>query len=428
MIVIDFIMRNQMMIGMLGSLCLFVPWKKRRKLFALRAACSVAAAMCLSIFAPIPPPLNFLAYFAAIVAVVWACFGCGAKHILFSATCAYCVQHMTSKTAYLAMTLVMMHNYAMRYNAPQLGITMLIVANILVCIPIYFAGTRRVLRARELKFDSLKTLIYTSVFLLAAVFLSYYTENALMKGSTLLEEGYISLNAFCALFAFIILLMNFMNCRGERLAEEKRILEQLLKKDRLQYEQAKENMERINIRYHDIKQQRALAMDAEESAKLDSEIKSFKTLYYTGNKAVDITLAEKASVCVEEGIQFICSADGSCMDAIKPYHIYSLLGNAIDNAVESLRPVPDPDKKVIRLDIFRRKNMSVIRIGNYTDSMPKLENGMPVTTKADAENHGYGMKSMKNIAEEYGGMIYVDIEDHEFTLVVTVPTADRRIE
>lgn len=72
--------------------------------------------------------------------------------------------------------------------------------------------------------------------------------------------------------------------------------------------------------------------------------------------------------------------------------------------------------------------MSVIRIGNYTDSMPKLENGMPVTTKADAENHGYGMKSMKNIAEEYGGMIYVDIEDHEFTLVVTVPTADRRIE
>ena len=106
---------------------------------------------------------------------------------------------------------------------------------------------------------------------------------------------------------------------------------------------------------------------------------------------------------------------------IKPYQIYSLLGNAIDNAIESLRSVADEDKKVIRLDIFGRRNMSVIRVVNYLANEPKMENGMPVTTKLDKENHGFGLKSIKSIAEEYGGMIYISTENHEFTLVVTIP-------
>ena len=223
------------------------------------------------------------------------------------------------------------------------------------------------------------------------------------------------------MFAFLVMLMNFVNCRGESLAEAKRTLEQLLKKDKEQYEIAKQNAERINIRYHDIKQQHNMGMDAEESAKLDSEIDSLHTLYYTGNKAVDITLSEKAARCAEAGIQFVCSVDGSCLDMLKPYHIFSLLGNAVDNAVESLSGVSEEDKKVIRLDICRKSDMAVIRVENYVKNAPALIGGLPVTTKSDRENHGYGIKSMKNIAEEYGGTLYIQTAQHEFTLIVMIP-------
>lgn len=423
MIAVSFILRNQIMIGMLGALFLFVLLRKRRKFFCLRIICSVLAAISLSAFVPIPAPFSYLVYFVAINLIVWICFDYSWKHVLFSATCAYCVQHMTSKIAYLLMTLWGHFDFVfVRYNSSLLSLAMLLLVNAAVCIPIYFIWTRRVIRGGELKLGSFKTLIYTAVFIVCAVFLSFYTELALVEGgSPLFELGYICLNGLCALFAWIVLMVNFANCRGELLTEEKRTLEQLLEKDKQQYELAKQNMERINIRYHDIKKRRGMAMTVEEAQKFDEELKKFRKLYYTGNEVVDITLSEKASLCADAGIQFICSVDGSRLDMIKPYQIYSLLGNAIDNAIESLRSVADEDKKVIRLDIFGRGNMSVIRVVNYLANEPKMENGMPVTTKLDKENHGFGLKSIKSIAEEYGGMIYISTENHEFTLVVTIP-------
>ena len=423
MIAVSFILRNQIMIGMLGALFLFVLLRKRRKFFCLRIICSVLAAISLSAFVPIPAPFSCLVYFVAINLIVWICFDYSWKHVLFSATCAYCVQHMTSKIAYLLMMLWGHFDFVfVRYNYSLLCLAMLLLVNAAVCIPIYFIWTRRVIRGGELKLGSFKTLIYTAVFIVCAVFLSSYTELALVEGgSPLFELGYICLNGLCALFAWIVLMVNFANCQGELLTEEKRTLEQLLEKDKQQYELAKQNMERINIRYHDIKKRRGMAMTVEEAQKFDEELKKFRKLYYTGNEVVDITLSEKASLCADAGIQFICSVDGSRLDMIKPYQIYSLLGNAIDNAIESLRSVADEDKKVIRLDIFGRRNMSVIRVVNYLANEPKMENGMPVTTKLDKENHGFGLKSIKSIAEEYGGMIYISTENHEFTLVVTIP-------
>lgn len=421
MSVIGFLLRNQIMLGMLCALFLFVPWQKRRRFFVPRLICSVAAAICLSEFAPIPMPFRLLAFFAAIVLIVWVCFRCSWEHVLFSATCTYCVQHMTSKIAYLVLVLWRHFDYVyVTFNYALLVLGLLLLSNVAVLVPMYIFGTRRFLSG-ELRFGSLKTLIYTMIFIICAVFLSYYAERALGIDSPGYTAGYASLNGLCALFACIVLMVNFSNSRGELLTEEKRTLERLLEKDRQQYEAAKKNMERINIHYHDIKKRRGMAMSLEEAQKFDDELKNFKTLYYTGNKVVDITLSEKASLCADVGIQFVCSAEGKRLDMIKPYQIYSLLGNAIDNAIESLRSVEDREKRVIRLDIFGRGDMSVIRVVNYMARAPKMADGIPVTTKPDTENHGFGIKSIKNIAEEYGGMVYIGTEDHEFTLVVAIP-------
>lgn len=429
MIVPELLKRNQVILGMLIALCLFVPWEKRRSLFWLRAAATVVVSVCITSLLPVPLPFGLLVSFVLTVLAVPFCFDCGIKHILFAATCAYCVQHMTSKITYLLLVLWMQANYTfVVLNGELLSLGLLVVSNVLVCVPTYILGTRRVLGSSELKFDSLKLMIYTSVFIIVAVFLSYYVERALDLTSADYFIGYTSLNALCALFAFLVMLMNFINCHGESIAEAKRTLEQLLKKDKEQYEIAKRNAERINIRYHDIKQQHNMGLDAEESAKLDNEIDKLKTLYYTGNKAVDITLSEKASLCADAGIQFVCSVDGGCLDMFKPYHIFSLLGNAIDNAVESLSEVEEKDKKVIRLDICRKADMAVIRVENYVKNVPALVNGLPVTTKSDRENHGYGLKSMKNIAEEYGGTLYIQTARHEFTLIVMLPITPKAEE
>ena len=71
--------------------------------------------------------------------------------------------------------------------------------------------------------------------------------------------------------------------------------------------------------------------------------------------------------------------------------------------------------------ISRCRDMAVIRVQNYTPAPPTLRDGAIVTTKQDTEEHGYGIKSIKSIAELYGGTADCFVEDSIFYLVVTFP-------
>ena len=83
--------------------------------------------------------------------------------------------------------------------------------------------------------------------------------------------------------------------------------------------------------------------------------------------------------------------------------------------------VDDADKKSIYVTVRRRGGMAEIRIENYTPRVPDFAEGLPVTTKDDAENHGFGMLSMRSIAKRYGGSLRASVSDDIFTLLVLIP-------
>ena len=427
MLILNFILREQIVLGMLGAACLFVPWNQRRPYFPLRIALGTGLLLAvvyeiISLGAPLWVLL--LLYTAFLILWIWTCFDCGIVHAVFSATCAYAVQHITSKLAYMVVIWLLI-----LYDGVKTADTLLLLllANGLVCTPIFLGFTRRFLKEGQLRFDHTKTVGYSGRFLVAAVFLSSLLENNLDWASGTSLTSYLALNAFCILFAVAILSMEFSNCSIKRLENENMILEQLLESDKLQYEQAKKDMEKINIRYHDLKQQYSRASD-EERAKLETEMKALKLRYYTNNKALDIALTQKAGMCERAGIQLVCSVDGSCLSGMTHYHIYSLLGNAIDNAIECLTKVEDRTKRVIDLTISRYGAMAVICIENYTPAPPVLHDGALVTTKQDAAGHGYGMKSIKNIAELYGGTAAYFVEYEVFYLLVTLPCTEAKAQ
>jgi len=424
MFIIDFLLERQIVLGMLGAACLFVPWNQRRSHFLLRSLAGTILILIVFDHIPtLPVPFWLLLCTALVALLIWACFDCGVVHVIFSSTCAYAVQHMTSKFAYMIIALLMVRGKAGKESTFML----LLLANILVCVPIFLGFTRRFLKNGQLIFDSVKAVIYSGLFLFVAVFLSYLLESNLDQATDTFVASYLALNAFCILFAAAILSMEFSNCSMKRLEKENMILEQLLESDKLQYEQAKKDMEKINIRYHDLKQQYTRAGEGER-AKLEAEMKSLNLRYYTGNKALDIVLTQKAGICESAGIQLICSVDGGCLAGMTHYHIYSLLGNAIDNAIECLAKVEDKAKKVISLDINRCGDMAVIRMENYTPVVPILRNGVPITTKQEISEHGYGMKSIKNIAEIYGGTAAYFVEDEIFYLLVTFPFMELKVQ
>ena len=47
--------------------------------------------------------------------------------------------------------------------------------------------------------------------------------------------------------------------------------------------------------------------------------------------------------------------------------------------------------------------------------------GLPVTTKKEKLEHGYGMKSIQEIVQKYNGQMQVRFENHTFILDILLP-------
>lgn len=101
--------------------------------------------------------------------------------------------------------------------------------------------------------------------------------------------------------------------------------------------------------------------------------------------------------------------------------MYALLGNAIDNAIECVDQFEDVEKRVVSLAIRRQNAFLCIQTNNYCEDVPTQEDGLPVTTKADKSSHGFGLKSIRYLAQKYGGTMFATVRDHVFILQVTLP-------
>ena len=122
-----------------------------------------------------------------------------------------------------------------------------------------------------------------------------------------------------------------------------------------------------------------------------------------------------------EGYKTTCVADGRQLSFLDPIDLYTLFGNALDNAIENVRKLPQVERRVISLTVFEKPGLSVIQLENYYDGELRFQDGLPVTSKADREDHGFGMRSIRSLAEKYGGSISIDGENSIFLLSITLP-------
>jgi hypothetical protein len=203
-----------------------------------------------------------------------------------------------------------------------------------------------------------------------------------------------------------------------------------------QYVYFKDNIESLNRKMHDFKNQIA-AIEAEgdgvKKAGYIEEVKKgiryYEAQYDTGSKVLDTILTGKSMYCAGHGITFTCVADGALLRFINVMDICSIFGNALDNAIESVEPLADPEKKLIKTAVYAQNNLLAIRFENGIEETPRFKDGLPVTTKNDRENHGYGVKSIKAAAEKYGGSMKISADNQWFALYLLIPMggeAERR--
>lgn len=205
------------------------------------------------------------------------------------------------------------------------------------------------------------------------------------------------------------------------------VLNQILSERERQYKNSVENVEIINRKCHDLRKQlRALEfVSEEERGKALSEITDSINIYdseiKTDNPALNALLNEKGLTCLSKGINFTKIVDGNALSFMNSVDLYTLLGNMLDNAVEASEKVEDGQKRVISLNIHKAGGFVVLRMDNYCNEPPAMKNGIPVTSKSDKNYHGYGVKSIRHVAEKYGGSVSLNVSENIFTVLVTVP-------
>lgn len=74
---------------------------------------------------------------------------------------------------------------------------------------------------------------------------------------------------------------------------------------------------------------------------------------------------------------------------------------------------------MININVEVKGTLIILIIKNYYNCELHFENNNLLTTKKNEMNqHGYGIKSIRCIAKEYGGDIKLNTENNIFTLIV----------
>ena len=213
----------------------------------------------------------------------------------------------------------------------------------------------------------------------------------------------VDLGGVAMLFAYHVVILEISTER------EMEHLQALLHMQYESYRISEESIALVNQKYHDLKHHIQLlraASAAERTEYLDQmeqQIRTYEAQNKTGNRVLDTILTAKTIQCQSEGISLTCVADGQALDFMNPMDISALFGNALDNAIESVKKLPNPEQRLIHVSAMRQKDFLRIRVENCYSGELRFVDGMPTTTKRDARYHGYGLKSIQSIANSYGG-------------------------
>lgn len=187
---------------------------------------------------------------------------------------------------------------------------------------------------------------------------------------------------------------------------------------------------RLTLR-HDLKHQiAALKLISDEAQRnqsihsLEQSVMIYDAIAESGNKILDAVLTEKSLLCEAKGIELTCMANGKCLDHMDAVDLYTLVGNVLDNAIESAAQLSDPEMRTISFMVFSRAGLTFLQVENYYQGELQFDGALPKTSKPDTDYHGFGLKSIQTVAEKYGGFLTVQAEDHIFLLRVTLPAGE----
>lgn len=230
-----------------------------------------------------------------------------------------------------------------------------------------------------------------------------------------------------ALYALIDLLLLYGLMRQRQNDFSLYILKQLWEKDRKNYELQKETVDMINVKCHDMRHQiRALqakngSLDPKMIESITKSINVYESVVKTGNEVLDVILSDYSLRCQKNEVQLTYMVDGALLNSLQEMDIYSLFGNLLENALEHEQKVSPSENRFVFLSVKLDQGTVLIHEENYFQGEVRLKDGIVETSKPDKSLHGYGMLSMRQLAEKYGGSMHVYGDCDMFQVDIRLP-------
>ena len=277
------------------------------------------------------------------------------------------------------------------------------------------------------KFNAVNLLLYlgSPVFTVYTlyVFISISLEYDLNKYVVQVLISFIGL-ALINLFTIILFEISNRNAESKQKYE---FLQHQMHFERESYQgmiTASENLHKIR---HDIKNhllyirniidKNEIEKAEEYIEKITNDMQDTDKYMVTGNRTLDYILSSK--ITENKEINFICA--GNCveiLDHMEELDVAMLFGNLIDNAIEA---VEGENEKFIEIRISTFHNFCNIHISNPFSKSILKDNPQLMTTKKDADLHGWGLKSVRSVVEKYCGLFDYYEKNGKFTVHISIP-------
>ena len=349
------------------------------------------------------------------------CFHLTVSDALYFTISGYAAQHLVY---------VLVHEVVARVLWPDLpdSLVLYILTAVIGCVALYWPLYRifapRLRRcAGQMFTDEPRQIIYHLVMLVVLMFCTFSCQHLF----ELVEGQQIMGATLGALICMLILSVQYGALVAVRSGQDRAISEQMIRDAERHYHHSRELIDYVNRTVHDLKHTlKGLEHgSAEEKAKFATEtaavIEDYQRLVYSDNEVLNTILAEKALLCENNNISFSVSIGQVDLSFLSVPDLYVMLGNAIDNAVEGVLKVTDPEKRAISVSIQPKGGFLVIQTNNYFSGSVQMHGGLPLTSKHNRLGHGYGLKNIRALAEKYGGSLSVTNQDQVFILIILLP-------
>lgn len=195
------------------------------------------------------------------------------------------------------------------------------------------------------------------------------------------------------------------------------------------YEELEQNQLVIRKLRHDMNNHLGIIGSFMERGEYEKALDYFKKLQvaavagnrkFCENSLVNAVINAKYNLAEKRGIPCFINMELKKIYDMDDVSLCTIFANLLDNALEAASGIPEKEERRLSLKARLVNDALCIEVENTFAGEVKEAKGRLLSTKEKAEGHGYGLRSVRDVVELYGGLMQISHEDGIFRVTIWI--------